>query len=382
MRADYYFMSLFLIFAYYVKRDKNMTLSVCLIVKDEQDVIARCMNCAVKFADEIVVVDTGSVDNTVAEAKKFTDKVYFFKWCDDFSAARNYAFEKAESELLMWLDADDVITEENCLKIADIKQNFKNYDMAVLPYAAAFDGETPTFVYNRERIFRRSMNFRFTGAVHEAVVPRGRIMYSDAVVYHKKVKENEPMRNLRILQKLIASGVKLDGRQKFYYGRELLFNGMYREAAAVLEDFLEGDGWAVNKSEACYNLWQAYNALGQESKATGALLKAFTVSLPDSRLCCVLGESFLAKNDLKAAEFWYKTALEHPDEILSGGFVNRDYCGFIPYMQLCVIYDRLGDRQKSFEYNCLAGRIKPDNKNYLSNIEYFEKLGIRGKIDD
>ena len=157
---------------------------------------------------------------------------------------------------------------------------------------------------------------------------------------------------------------------------------MYREAAAVLEDFLEGDGWAVNKSEACYNLWQAYNALGQESKATGALLKAFTVSLPDSRLCCVLGESFLAKNDLRAAEFWYKTALEHPDEILSGGFVNRDYCGFIPYMQLCVIYDRLGDRQKSFEYNCLAGRIKPDNKNYLSNIEYFEKLGIRGKIDD
>ena len=84
MRADYYFMSLFLIFAYYVKRDKNMTLSVCLIVKDEQDVIARCLNCAVKFADEIVVVDTGSVDNTVAEAKKFTDKVYFFKWCDDF----------------------------------------------------------------------------------------------------------------------------------------------------------------------------------------------------------------------------------------------------------------------------------------------------------
>ena len=56
-----------------------MTLSVCLIVKDEQEVIVRCLNCASKFADEIVIVDTGSADNTVAMAKKFTDKVYFFK---------------------------------------------------------------------------------------------------------------------------------------------------------------------------------------------------------------------------------------------------------------------------------------------------------------
>ena len=60
-----------------------MTLSVCLIVKDEQEVLGRCLNCVSKFADQIIVVDTGSSDDTVEEARKFTDEVYFFEWCDD-----------------------------------------------------------------------------------------------------------------------------------------------------------------------------------------------------------------------------------------------------------------------------------------------------------
>lgn len=351
-----------------------MTLSVCLIVKDEQDVIGRCLNCVSKFADEIVVVDTGSTDDTVAEVKKFTDKVYFFKWCDDFSAARNFAFEKASGELLMWLDADDVVTDENCAKISKIKHSFSDYDMAIMPYAAVFDGDMPTFVYNRERIFRRSKNYRFSGAVHEAVAPRGRIKYSDAVIYHKKVKENEPMRNLRILQKLIASGAKLDERQKFYYGRELLYNKMYREAIAVLENFMQGNGWAVNKAEACLNLYQAYTALGQKRRALNALLYGLTVTTPNSRTCCILGELFMSREDFKSAIYWYKAALTASDDEKAGAFVNRDYCGFIPCMQLCVLYDRLGDYSKANAYNERAGKLKPHNPDYLNNKKYFEQL--------
>ena len=114
-----------------------MTLSVCLIIKNEAEVLERCLTCVKKFADEIVVVDTGSDDNSVEIAKKFTDKVHFFKWCDDFSAARNFAFDKASSDLLMWLDADDVIDDDNCHKIEKLKNNFDGFDMAMLPYAAA-----------------------------------------------------------------------------------------------------------------------------------------------------------------------------------------------------------------------------------------------------
>ena len=71
-----------------------MELSVCLIVKNEEKVLERCLACAKKFADEIIVVDTGSTDKTKQIAKKFTNFVYDFKWCDDFSLARNFSFQK------------------------------------------------------------------------------------------------------------------------------------------------------------------------------------------------------------------------------------------------------------------------------------------------
>lgn len=348
-----------------------MRLSVCLIVKNEEEVLNRCLSCAVKFADEIIVVDTGSTDATVEIAQKFTDKIYSFEWQDDFSSARNFAFEKANGDYVMWLDADDVVTDENCAKIRQLVKE-GGFDMAYLPYAVAFENDRPTFVYYRERIMRRSMNFRFKGAVHEAISPRGKTVYSDAPIYHKKVRCGEPLRNLSILQRRIARGEKLDERGKFYYGRELLFNKMYSESCAVLEDFISGDGWIENRLEACVNLYQAYTALGKDKEAIGALLKSFTLAPPRSDVCCILGERAMKVNDNASAIFWYELALARVPDIKGGGFVNLDYCGFIPNIQLCVLYDRLGDTQKAIYYNERAGADKPLDSAYLHNKEYFK----------
>lgn len=359
-----------------------MTLSVCLIVKDEQSVLGRCLKCVKKFADEIVVVDTGSLDGTVKIAKKFTDKVYFFKWCDDFSAARNYAFDRAESQLVMWLDADDIITDENCRKIRRLKDGFVDYDMAVLAYVVAFDNGKPTFVYNRERIFRRDGGYRFSGEVHETVQIQGKVLYSDAAIYHFKEKVNDPLRNLRILQGKIARGDKLEGREKFYYGRELIYNLMYPEGIAVLEEYLKGGGWSVNMEEACSDLYFAYRATGDEEKALSALLRTFLICRPNSKTCCILGEHFLKKGEYASSIYWYESALIADNGEKRGSFVNVDYCAFIPYMQLCVLYSRIGNQKRACDCNAKAGKIKPHNENYLSNVKYFEKLGLRGNIDD
>ena len=360
-----------------------MTLSVCLIVRNEIEVIGRCLNCAAKIADEIVVVDTGSNDGTVEEARKFTEDIYFFEWCDDFSAARNFALSKATCDFVMWLDADDIITDENCKKIKELLTGSPEFDMAYLKYAAAFDGSKPTFVYYRERILRRSKNYRFCGAVHEAVSPEGKIVYSDAEIHHKKIKENEPLRNLAILQKQIAHGISLDERSKFYYGRELLYNNMYAESAAVLEEFLKGNGWIENKIEACVNLYRAYTALGQKERAVTALLKSFMLAPPRSEVCCILGGLFFDANDVNSAIYWYECALNCKNDEKEGGFFNLDFGGFIPCMQLCVLYDRLGDYEKANSYNELAGKIKPHNESYIYNKKYFQtKLNKEEKSND
>ena len=88
-----------------------ITISLCMIVKDEEDVLARCLESAADTADEIIIVDTGSADATKEIARRYTDKVYDFAWTDDFSAARNFSFSKAEMEYCMWLDADDILLE-------------------------------------------------------------------------------------------------------------------------------------------------------------------------------------------------------------------------------------------------------------------------------
>lgn len=348
-----------------------MTLSVCMIVKDEEATLARCIECVKSFADEIVVVDTGSTDGTVQIARSLDAKVFFFEWCDDFSAARNFSFSKAECDLVMWLDADDVISPENARKIADLKER-DDFDVAFLKYAAAFDGDSPTFVYFRERIFRRSMNFQWQGFVHEVISPAGRRVYSDACVYHKKVKAGNPKRNLAIYQSRIASGCKLDERGRFYYGRELYFNNLLCECIAVLKDYLKGGGWVENKIEACRTLYKAYGKTGREEEAVSALLQAFSYAAPRAEDCCYLAAYFEGKNEIGAAIYWYERALSSKESAENGSFVNVDFLTFIPAIRLCVLHDKLGNFQLAESYNEMAGKAKPDNASYLHNKQYFK----------
>ena len=85
------------------------TLSICMIVKNEEELLARCLNSVKDLVDEIVIVDSGSTDKTLQIAKSFGAKIFYFEWCNDFSKARNFAFSKATSDYILWLDADDVM---------------------------------------------------------------------------------------------------------------------------------------------------------------------------------------------------------------------------------------------------------------------------------
>ena len=84
------------------------TISLCMIVKNEEDVLERGLESAAE-----VMVDTGSTDRTESIARKCADLVEHYKWTDDFAAARNFAFSKATMDYICWLDADDVIDEKN-----------------------------------------------------------------------------------------------------------------------------------------------------------------------------------------------------------------------------------------------------------------------------
>ena len=353
------------------------TLSLCMIVKNEEDVIGRCLECVSDLFDEIIIVDTGSDDKTKEIAKKYTKDIYYFKWIEDFAVARNYSFSKATKDYIMWLDADDIILDEDKEKIKELKRNInKSVDIVMMKYNTGFDSEgNATFSYYRERIFKRSKKLRWVGEIHEVIPLIGNIIYFDAAISHKKLKQNDPKRNLRIFENMISKGKELDPRQQFYYARELYYNKRYEDAINIFNNFLDsGKGWVENCINACQDLSYCYYAIGDSKKAINACFRSFEFDEPRAEICCDIGKYFLDREQYKKAIFWYELALTRKINESSGGFVSLDCYNFIPYIQLCLCYFKIGDIKKSKEYNSKASFIKPNNPSVIYNNEYFKSI--------
>ena len=151
-----------------------MTISLCMIVKMKEAVLARCLDSVRGAVDEIVIVDTGSTDRTKEIARGYTDKVFDFEWVDDFSAARNYAYAQATMDYQMWLDADDVLPPAEREKLLRLKQTLPDdTDIVTMKYHTHFDGNgSPVFTSTRERLTKRSRGYQWQDPVHECIPSR------------------------------------------------------------------------------------------------------------------------------------------------------------------------------------------------------------------
>lgn len=361
----------------FIWEGEGMTISLCMIVKNEEEVLARCLDSVQQIADEIVIVDTGSTDRTKEIAAAYTDKVYDFEWIEDFSAARNYGFSKATKEYCMWMDADDIITEENQKAILELKKTLsRDIDVVMLRYNIRFDESgNPTFSYFRERIVRNGKGYHWVGKVHEVIDTKGgKRFYSDAAVSHKKVRVSDSQRNLRIYEKQLAEEGVLCPRDMFYYARELYYHQYYIKAIEFLERYLtEGNGWLENIIEACKFLALCRYALQEDDAALEAYFKTLKYDTPRAEICCDIGKHFFNKKQYHQAIFWYETALTRKRNDQSGAFVQTDCYGYLPSIQLCVCYDRIGDIEKAKQYNEMAGSFNPKSSAYLKNKEYYQK---------
>lgn len=354
-----------------------VTISLCMIVKNEETVIARCLDSILGIADEIIIVDTGSTDKTKEIVSQYTDKIYDFEWIDNFSAARNFAFSKANMQYCMWLDADDIVLESDKQSLIEFKKTLSlDTDVVMMKYNSAFD-ETgkPTFTYYRERILRNCPNALWKGRVHEAIERWGKIIYSDIAISHKKNSVGDMARNLRIYRRQISEGEELTPRDQFYYARELFYHKYFQEAIDVFSKFLDDEkGWLENNIEACRFLSFSYYNLEKDREALEALLKSLRFDTPRAEICCDIGKHFFDRKFYQQAIFWYELALTRTRNDISGAFISADCYDFIPNIQLCVCYDKIGNILKAIEHNEKAGFYKPSSPAYLYNQEYYNRL--------
>lgn len=356
-----------------------ITLSLCMIVKNEEAVLARCLSSVKEVMDEIIIVDTGSQDSTVEIARQFTDKVYSFPWVDDFSAARNFSFSKATMQYLFWMDADDILLPQDRENLFSLKETLDpSIDLVMMKYHVAFDGQgNPVFSYYRERMLRRAKQYRWQGAIHEAITPEGNILYSEIALTHRKIGAGDPDRNLRIFEKMIKEGKKLVPRENYYYGRELYYHGQYQQAAYILSRYLDTPGgWIENQITACQDLANCYYHLGNPQQALDSLLRSFSFDTPRAEICCDIGKHFFQQEKYAQAAFWYETAAKRPKEERNGGFIQPDCYGYLPYLQLCLCYYRLGDLSLAKEYNEKAAQCKPADPAVIYNRNFFSSLDL------
>jgi len=349
-------------------------ISLCMIVKNEEETLPKCLNSIKDLVEEIVVMDTGSTDKTKEVALGFTEKVYDFQWIEDFSAARNAAFEKATMDYILWLDADDILHPEDTEKFIELKSTLPpDVDAVYMNYNAAFDDAgRPTFSYSRERLVKASRGFRWREPVHEYLAVSGKTLMSDISIDHVKKRWEPSDRNLKIYESRLTKGEALTPRGTYYYARELRDNGRFEEAAAVFRRFLdEGGGWLEDNITACGDLAGCLTALGRPKEALAALFESFRYDTPRAELCCRIGYYFKGLSDFRQAAFWFELALNLKKPMPVRGFYQPDCWGYIPSLECAVCYDKLSDYETAARYNELAATYKPNSQAVEYNRKYF-----------
>lgn len=325
------------------KKSQN-TISLCMIVKNEEKNLIRCLSNTKPAVDEIIVVDTGSTDGTRDIAAALGAKVFDIPWQDDFSEARNTSISKATGKWILVLDADEVIAPGDLIKLRklistakDRKVRADGFILTTRNYSSAMntEGWTPNdgFYANEEmgpgwypsrkaRLFRNNSRIRFKGAVHELVEDsmlrhKLKILTSDIPVHHYgTMKAKEGADKGEIYYELGKKKIDESGgnaRAVYELAVQAARLRRYDEAVELWKRFL-GSGSKEDLHLAHLNLGHVYLETGRYEEAAKACKKALEVDpgLKEARLNLAMSEFYMGQPE-EAAVILDGLIRKHPD---------------------------------------------------------------------
>lgn len=339
-----------------------ITISVCMIVKNEERVLARCLDSLSGIADEIIIVDTGSEDKTKEIAVSYTEHVYDFVWVDDFSAARNYSFSKATMEYIYVADADEVLEESERQKFLRLKESLDaRTEIVQMLYTNQLQHNT-TYNFDEElrpKLYRRLRGFVWQEPLHETVRLMPLVLDTDIRVRHMPLS-NHAGRDFAGFEKAVRRDGGLSVHLAEMYARELLIAGdadVLRRSVPFFEKQCAGTSDEKLLRQAMCVLTRAARLNGDNDLFFKYAVKNMAMGRACSEVCFELGEYYFDKKDLYEAALWYYNAIYEAEPEL-----NLKMAGSLPAARLAESYGLLGEEEAAGQYRAITEQFLREAK--------------------
>lgn len=360
-------------------------LSLCMIVKNEEKVLERCLDSVKDIVDEIIIVDTGSNDNTKKIAAKYTDKVFDFRWTDSFSDARNFAQTKATGKWILVLNADEFVERENLIKVkTELLENSSPKDaFSCKIFNFTGDYGEQIIQHNSIRIYKNNNEIKFVRTIHEQLKKNdGELIVgnSNLVIYHSGYlmetihERNNNKRNVALIRKQIQKQGD-NGFDYFNMGNEYLSTGQVELA-------LEAYKKAYQKKKSIFYKWVPYCVV--QIVLCLIKLKRYTEALkviedaqniwkeaPDFK--DLKGYVYLLQNRLEDAKYELEELVNNKNKYHSI-IKSIDYLEYHPFILLGEIYENKGEVQEAINNYSIA--LKYNNKSLIS-LKALMKIALK-----
>lgn len=339
------------------------TLSLCMIVKDEEKLLASCLNSVKDVVNQMVIVDTGSMDDTINIAKDFGAEVYKFPWTDHFAEARNESIKYATGDWILWMDADETLDPESISELTDrIKERNKNVFCSIR-ITSRNKYENKVIYSEAHRLFPNGLGIHFENRIHEQISRSAKNAGLQEVItgihiihegynlteeeYHKKL-----LRNLPLLKKM-ADENKHDSYAHYTLAQNYSGLKKYEEAVKHFKIALATTSLGNSLKMNILNVMsQAYSHLGEWELSKKYSLQSIEINPIQSGAFYMLYKCAEQDNDIKQAIEYLNILLQNTKKLNANPqSVGRDI--LISEQKIIKIlgnsYAKIGNRKKSLE---------------------------------
>ncbi len=342
-------------------RREGVRLSLCMIVRDSSQTLPACLESIRPWVDEMVIVDTGSRDDTPRIVEAYGGRLFHFPWCDDFAAARNESLRHARGEWLFWMDSDDTISAQcgrglRALVDGESDPNVLGYVMQVhCPGGsedAAADTNADVTVVDHVKLIRNRPDLRFQGRIHEQILPAirtagGEVAWTDFFVIHsgsdhsRVGQERKRQRDLRLLHLEQAERPE-HPFTLFNLGMTYVDGGQFGEAEEYLRRSIARSGPEESQLRKAYALLvYSQMRLGRSEEALKTCRAGRSLFPLDSELRFREGVLLHELSRLEEAIRAYHDVIETREERHFSS-VDRGLAGFKARQNLAVVYGEMG----------------------------------------